>query len=395
MGRTLLLTVIMMTVIFGGIAITLLQRTNDLPEMATRNLDTIALKNTGAYALNFAIKQLQTSSTLEGNITQFPNYHVLTYNNFDLQDTRIDSLKYAYYNTSKDSLQILAVVSKMVDGSRKYRTSEARIGSGAGSHADQIAGWNLDEGSGSTANEYFNGSYSGSLQNFSNPDNNWVAGKWGNALNLDGTNDYVELAEEVADSWDDKFTAASWVKLDNSFVDWGTVMSEQKTNAHKTVVWAVTSRIIDLTFFGITLYSELEYQFIVNTKGNPSTGSVSINRRGNQIDIYDWHFIVATYDGTYAHNRAFIELQIVDENLSNSAVINQIQYHTSGDNPHEMTIGGIQTNRPWSGFFDMFRAIDGTIDEVNFFDNVLSADDINTLHTNNAFASDQIIYWRQ
>ncbi|MFO7896246.1 MAG: LamG-like jellyroll fold domain-containing protein [Candidatus Cloacimonadales bacterium] len=395
MGRTLLLTVIMVTVIFAGLAISLLQRSNTLPDMATRNLDTIALKNTGAFALNYAIKQLQTNSTLKNSITQHHNHYALTYNNFDLQDTRIDSLKFAYYNSDKDSLQILAVVSKMVDGSRKYRTSEARIGLGAGAHPDQVAGWNLDEGSGDIANEYHNGSYSGTLQNFNNPDNAWVAGKWGNALNFDGSNDYVELAEEVVDSWDEKFTAASWVKLDNSFVDWGTIMSEQKTNAHKTVVWAVTSRLIDITFFGFTLYSEVKYTFTINTKGNPNISSVSISQTGNETEIYDWHFIVATYDGTYSKKNARIELQMIDENLSNSAIIRQIQYHSSNNNPHEMTIGGIQTNRPWSGFFDMFRAVDGTIDEVNFFNEVLSAEDIDALFVNNAFASDQIIYWRQ
>jgi hypothetical protein len=154
--------------------------------------------------------------------------------------------------------------------------------------------------------------------------------------------------------------------------------------------------LIDITFFGVTIFSELKFQFTINTRGRPNVSTVSIRRTGNQINIYDWHFIVATYDGTYSRNRARMTLAIVDEGLTASRVIKKIQYHSvTGNNSNVVTIGGVQTNTPWSGFFDAFRCIDGNIDEANFFNDVLSSDDINSLFLHNGFDNDAIIYWRQ
>ena len=397
MGRSLLLTVITITVIFAGIAITLLERSQTLPDKLNRNLDTIALKNTSAFALNYAIKQLNTDADLQDDITILPEYHTITYSDFSIKDGCIDTLKYAYFNSDKDSLQILAVVSRDVDGEQIYRTGEARIGtSSSEDHPDKVGGWHFDETSGASALETTN-NYNGTLDNFSNPNDAWESGKWGNSINLDGYNDLVSLPDDVVDSWRNKFTAATWVKLDNSFVDWGTIMSEQRNNSNKTVVWAVTSRLIDITFFGWTLYSELRFEFTINTKGYPRVSSVSISRTGNQIDIYDWHFIVATYDGTYSTNRAKMTLSIIDENLTASKIIKKIQFHPeSGNIPNNViSVGGVETNSPWSGLFDAFRCVDGNIDEVNFFNNILSADDINSLYLHNGFDNEAIIYWRQ
>ena len=169
MGRSLLLTVITITVIFAGIALTLLERSQSLPDKLNRNLDTIALKNTSAFALNYAIKQLNTDSDLLNDVTTLPEYHVISYADFSIKDGRIDTLKYAYFNTDKDSLQILAIVSRDVDGERVSRTGEARIGtSSSGNHPDKVGGWHFDETSGSNATEDTN-SYDGTLENFSNP----------------------------------------------------------------------------------------------------------------------------------------------------------------------------------------------------------------------------------
>ena len=396
MGRSLLLTVILITLIFAGIAITLLQRTTSLPEMVSRNLDEIILRNTGSYALKFAIKQLQTDPTMQSSITQYPNYYSLSYNNFILDHGRIDSLKFAYYNAENDSIEILAIVSTLVNGTRKYHTSEARIGVSIETHTNQVGGWHLDESSGGDASEFVNGEYTGTLQNFSDPSSAWTAGVWGNGLNFDGNDDYVALPPEVVNSYADKFTAASWAKLDQSFRDWGTIISEQKNNENKTIVWAVRANLIDITLFGLILYSEVTYSFVLNTIGQPSIESVSITRNENQIDIYDWHFILVTYDGTLSGNSARIELQIVDENLSSSKIISKIlQYHVGNNIPNEVTIGGKQTNRPWGAFIDQFNCIDGTIDEVNLFDKILTAEEIQGLYLDNGFIENKVIYWRQ
>ncbi|MFO7896245.1 MAG: LamG-like jellyroll fold domain-containing protein [Candidatus Cloacimonadales bacterium] len=399
MGRTLLLTVIMITVIFGGIAIMLFQRTNELPQMASRNLYEISLRNTGAYALNYGIRLLQNDSTLRDNLPTLPNYYDLSFTNFELEDARIDSLKFALFDSDQDSLQVLAVVSKLIDGTRKYRRSEARLGVSIGAHPDQVGGWSLDENYGNQAYDSV-GNYTGNLKNFSDPDNAWVEGKWNNALSFDGVDDYISLPKEVVESWAGKFTVASWFKLDPTAEGWGIVISEQKLNAPNTMVWAVASNLEYLSLPDGTSYAQVTFTFFINTIGNPNINSVSITKTEYQMDPFDWHFIMASYDDTTLGNRATIKIQIVDENFSSvtdSDLIKKIQFHADENAPNIMTIGGLPTDDPWgsSVFPGDFNAIEGSIDEVYFFNEIISDEDFFSLYLNNGFGEDQIIYWKQ
>lgn len=399
MGRTLLLTVILITVIFGSIAITLLQRTNDLPEMAVRNLDEISLRNTGAYALNYGIRLLQNDDTLRNNLPTLPNYYNISFTNFELKETRIDSLKMAFFNSDQDSLQIIAVVSKMVDDTRDYHESEARLALTLSAHPDQVGSWSLDENSGAYAYESVN-NYTGTLKNFSNPDSAWSDGKWGNSLSFDGEDDYVKLPKEIVESWNGKFSVASWFKLDPSAEGWGIIISEQKLNAPNTMVWSVASHLEYISLAAGGSYAQVTFYFFINTIGNPNINSVSITKTEYQMDPFDWHFVMASYDDTKLGNRATIKIQIVDENFSSvtdSDLIKRIQFHANENAPNTMSIGALPTDDPWGSttFPGDFQSIQGSIDELYFFDEVLSDEDFFSLYLNNGFGQDQIIYWKQ
>lgn len=72
-----------------------------------------------------------------------------------------------------------------------------------------VGRWKLNESSGTTAYDA-TGSYNGTLTNMA-PASDWVAGKFGNALDFDGSNDYVQTTASIKSQ--SNYTVAAWVKL--------------------------------------------------------------------------------------------------------------------------------------------------------------------------------------
>ena len=75
--------------------------------------------------------------------------------------------------------------------------------------ADLVGYWALDEGTGSTAADAGNNGNSGTLNG--NPQ--WVAGKMGNALQFDGSGDYVEVTGFSGLTNVTTLSISAWVKL--------------------------------------------------------------------------------------------------------------------------------------------------------------------------------------
>lgn len=72
-----------------------------------------------------------------------------------------------------------------------------------------VGRWKLNESSGTTASDE-TGSHNGTLTNMT-PASDWVAGKFGNALDFDGSNDYVQTTASIKNQ--SNYTVAGWVKL--------------------------------------------------------------------------------------------------------------------------------------------------------------------------------------
>jgi hypothetical protein len=97
------------------------------------------------------------------------------------------------------------VVSAVVGGVESPNSAEA---SAAGQR-----GWlKFDESSGTIASDCTGNGWNGALVNATGA-TNWVAGKFGNALDLNGASQYVSLPNGVVNSLAD-FTIAVWVNLD-------------------------------------------------------------------------------------------------------------------------------------------------------------------------------------
>jgi len=72
-----------------------------------------------------------------------------------------------------------------------------------------FARYKFDETSGTVASDFTGNGWNGTLVNGPT----WVAGKYGNAVNLDGSNDYVSLPTGIMSTLD-RCTVCAWVKLD-------------------------------------------------------------------------------------------------------------------------------------------------------------------------------------
>jgi len=81
-----------------------------------------------------------------------------------------------------------------------------------------IAYWGLDESTGLVASDSSGNGYTGTLVNMSTTA--WVAGKYGNCLTFDGSDDYVAVADNDAFSFgnssaDSPFTVCAWINSNN------------------------------------------------------------------------------------------------------------------------------------------------------------------------------------
>ncbi|MBI4230673.1 MAG: LamG domain-containing protein [Planctomycetes bacterium] len=135
----------------------------------------------------------------------------------------------------------------------------------------------LDETGGTSADDASANNRDGPLQNMLGTE--WTAGKFGNGLSFDGTNDHLQISDDaVLDPA--SFTIEAWVKFD--------------TVGSGSVQGIAGKRSGSDDGFELTLESSRKFQFRVDTgAGNGSTALGS-----TQVSAGTWTHVAATYDGT-------------------------------------------------------------------------------------------------
>jgi|GEM_PF-1015829 len=103
--------------------------------------------------------------------------------------------------------------------------------------------WKFDEGSGTIAADSSGNGRTGTLTNGPT----WTAGKLGNAVGLDGLNDYVAAGTSL-DTPSLPFTLAAWVKP-TSFADWNTILAKRDSFAPTDMrfgwlIWNTTGVVV-------------------------------------------------------------------------------------------------------------------------------------------------------
>jgi len=202
--------------------------------------------------------------------------------------------------------------------------------------------WLFDEGDGTTAKDSSGNKNDGMLVN--SPE--WVAGKFDNALNFDGVDDYINLPATTSDNWEG-ITLVAWAWL----------------NLLPTELPAS---------YGEIYGSNQDLYDMYEDKGNNElrvkvTTTVGAERPGiptAQLETGQWLHIAGIHDISAGQMKIYMNGNLIDtHNLTGT--INGTQYSTIGAQ------GG--PNGPFTDFFN------GIIDEVALFNVPLSEQDLQTI----------------
>ncbi len=233
----------------------------------------------------------------------------------------------------------LKIHNKVLDSNEikeEYNTGTNLLG-GNGNELDLDTGlvghWKFDERSGTTAADSTLNANDGSLENMEDED--WQLGKLGNALNFDGTNEYVDLADDTFDfDVSDSFSISGWFNLNN---DPGWIFNKRVTAAN--------------SYYGLELRSDGTVWFVLNN------GSTTYRAEGVTDVRNEWVHITAVRNG--ATNR--IELYI------NGVLDRDVSGPSSGTllNNSNLELGRYNT-----------EYISGTVDDFRIYNRALSNEEI-------------------
>ena len=94
--------------------------------------------------------------------------------------------------------------------------------------AELIGYWSFDEGSGEIARDGSGNGNDGTLENGTE----WTAGKFGDAVQFDGTDDYVNVGNADNLSITGDFTFSMWVKISEYPTSWRNMLSKLVDDTH-------------------------------------------------------------------------------------------------------------------------------------------------------------------
>ena len=150
------------------------------------------------------------------------------------------------------------------------------LGQSEGAEEGLVGYWKFDEDSGDTAGDSSGHNNHGTLEG----DPQWVAGKIGGALELNGVNDYVDCgADPSLDITTGEITIAAWVKID-VFGDWDGI---------------VTKGITGPSTYAMQMWSDGSLRCCIGCGGAPGGGLWDANTK---MVAGEWLHVAYTYDGS-------------------------------------------------------------------------------------------------
>jgi hypothetical protein len=214
----------------------------------------------------------------------------------------------------------------------------------------------MNEGTGTVAADISGNSHPGTLTNGPL----WAAGKYGQGVTLDGTNDYVGIVDHADFTLDpaQSYTWSAWVK-NTSFKEWSTVWSQTLNASNFFYFYAHTSTDPD---GGPVTNGVSAYWW--NTSG---TNKIGVHSADNVLTVGQWSHITVTYDASQPQNNRFtIYVNGVDvtvrTDVSSTGTIVAI-------NPANTRIG---SNQPFGEY------LNGSVDEVRFYKRLLTSAEVVT-----------------
>jgi hypothetical protein len=178
-----------------------------------------------------------------------------------------------------------------------------------------------------------------------------IAGVFGKARQFDGSDDFIGCGNDAALNLD-VFTVMFWANMPAT-QGWNHMVSR---GSH------VASGTPGSVNWGVMVYSA-EQRFLYEIFEDTSWTGLSVD-----ISLGDWHHVVATYDATPGRMELFID----GVSVGSSEGVN-----VELDASRHFRIGGIATSGATPDNY-----FNGSIDEVAYFDEVLSLEDIQDIMNN-------------
>jgi len=200
--------------------------------------------------------------------------------------------------------------------------------------------WLLDEGKGDTVKDSSQNGNDGKLMNGPK----WGQGKFGKAIEFDGSDDYVEIPDSVELNPENALTVMAWIKP-SSFPGYSPVIDKE---------WAEVKRQYS---FGYPSDKRMGLWFDNQAGTEDSIRATTVLVEGT------WYFIAATFDSGKV--QIFVNGNL--ENSKTSATVTSLRANDTAS----LCLGGEKTGRD----------LNGTIDEVAIFNVVLTEDDIKSIMT--------------
>ena len=201
-----------------------------------------------------------------------------------------------------------------------------------------VGHWTLNETGGSQTKDATE-SHDGTLNNFATDNSQWVNGQIGNALDFDGVDDQVEVADAPEQNITDAITLAAWVNADNFIDNWDGII----VKGNSTIPYSMN------------LMSDGSIAFSVNfnTGGSHQYGQWFST---NSLSVNQWQHIAVTYDGSDIS--FYIDGQL-DSSFSNP----NLTFATTSQSL-------------WLGVDFAGSHFDGTIDDARLYNRALSDTEI-------------------
>ena len=221
------------------------------------------------------------------------------------------------------------------------------LGGDGTSATSSIALWHIDEGQGGTIYDDSTNSNDGTVS-ASSTMNNWTSGKYGNAIDFDGTNDYITVSDSTSLSITSDLSLSAWIRPD--------VVDKEQTILGK---WDETTGTDDRSY-RLWLDSSNNLNFSVSTDGAAVVTQTDTNIT---FSAGTWYHIEGVYDdaGTM---KIYIKGAI--QNTKSSGVPVSVD-----DNASNLYIGGKENT---AGSVD--TKFDGIIDDVRVYNYARSASQV-------------------
>jgi hypothetical protein len=228
-------------------------------------------------------------------------------------------------------------------------TASAAVIKSPANNLGLVGYWAFEDATGTKATDFSGRGNTGTLTNMDSA-TDWVDGKVGRALDFDGTDDYISIADSTSLNPTTAYTVTGWVKFDSLASQYGILVMKSGSEMQYRIYR-------DRTYFSV------------------DAGAGAAIMVDSIISVNTWYHFAEVYDGSGSGNTGRLKLYVdgVNQNLGTYAGTTVPASITTGTNPVYL---GSHVG------VSLFH--DGSIDEVRIYNRALSATEVATLYNSGA-----------